>query len=45
VIANADTRDVDPLCVDVHKRGGGGEAVITEADTREVDPSCVDTHK
>jgi len=25
VIANADTRDVDPLCVDVHKRGGGAK--------------------
>jgi hypothetical protein len=50
VIADADAREVDPSCVDVHKRLGGGTqrgsaAVIANADMREVDPSCVGRHK
>ena len=44
MIADVDTREDNPSCVDVHKQGGSA-AVIINADVREVDPSCIDVHK
>jgi len=44
VIADVDTREVNPSCVDIYKQGGS-TAVIINADVREVDPSCIDVYK
>jgi len=44
VIADVDTREVNPSCVDIYKQEGS-TAVIINADVREVDPSCIDVYK
>ncbi len=44
VIADVDTREVNPSYVDVYKQGGS-TAMIINVDTREVNPSCIDVHK